>query len=203
MSKIVCTLDPNRCDSHILLSQGNLVITNDAIVDYNRKVMGTLAFAAGTIAFEGYFWSNSRPANGLANLCSIGVASVRCPINGTNAYVGGDTVAGQIASCGLRPSDGTGSATGAGMYMNNTLQGSAFNTIGERQCIGVMLVNDPVTPIVAFQVDNNYLGQVTLPAGLFYVPAISIGCSASAGDVNAYVNFGQYRLDYPTMLVNN
>jgi hypothetical protein len=196
MSKIVCTLDPNNCDSHILLSQGNLVCTNDAIVDFHRKVKGTIPFAAGTIAFEGYFWSTSRPTSGLVNLCSIGVCSHQTP---TNEYVGGDTTSATVASCGLRPSDGT--VNGAGIYLGGALQGSAFNNAGERACIGVMLVNDPVTPIVTFQINGHYQQQVNLPAGLFYVPAVSVGCSATAGDVNAYVNFGQYRLDYPNMVV--
>jgi hypothetical protein len=171
MSKIVCTLDPNRCDkSHsVVAGQPRHHERRDRRLQPQGHGHARVR-RWERIAFECYFWSTAGPANGLANLCSIGVASVRCPMNGTNAYVGGDTVAGQIASCGLRPSDGTGSATGAGIYMNNTLQGSAFNTIGERQCIGVMLVNDPSTPIVAFQVDNNYLGQVTLPAGCSTFP---------------------------------
>jgi hypothetical protein len=196
-ARTFATLDPNRIDGSLSLSQGNCVVTTNAIVDYNRKALGTLAFGAGTIAFECYFWSTSRPNSGLLNLCSVGVASTACPLN---LYVGGDTSTASVVSCGLRPSDGSGGATGAGIYSNGALQGSAFNQVAERSCIGVMLVNDPTTPIVSFHVNGNNVGQFTLTAGLFYVPAVSIG-SASVGDVSAYLNFGQYALDYPLMQV--
>jgi len=201
MSKVICTLDPNRCDSHLLLSQGFTVVTNDSIVDYNRKVLGTLAFAAGRVGFECSFWSNSRPTLGPVNLASVGVASVLSPINGTNSYVGGDTVTSTVDSCGLRPSTGA-STNAAGIYRNNALVGSAFQNCFERQVISVLLDCTGAAPIVSFGVQGNYVGQATLTAGLFYVPAVSVGCSTTAADISAYLNFGQYRLEFPNMWIN-
>lgn len=200
MSKIIDTLDPNRCDNSIILSQGFTVATNNAIVDYNRKVTGNLAFAAGRIAYECKFWSNSRPTNGPANLTSVGVCSVQTPVTGH--YVGGDTVTATVDSCGLRPSDGSAGGGLAGIYRNNALVGSTFANCFERQTIGVMLDNTVSPPIVAFQVNGQPAGQATLTAGLFYLPAISIGCSASAGDISAFLNFGQYRFDYNNFWIN-
>jgi hypothetical protein len=202
VSKTICTLDQNRCDQHLLLSQGFTVVTNDSIVDYNRKVLGTIAVAAGRVGFECSFWSNSRPTNGPVNLSSVGVASVLSPINGTNSNVGGDTVSSTVDSCGLRPSDGSAGGGLAGIYRNNALVGSTFPNCFERQVISVLLDNTQSPPIVSFGVQGNYVGQSVLTAGLFYVPAVSIGCSAAAGDISAYLNFGQYRLEFPNMWIN-
>lgn len=199
MSRILCTLDPNRCDGNILLSQGFTIATNNAIVDYNRKVLGTLAFASGRLAFECTFWSNSRPAKGPPNLSSVGVVSVQTPITGH--YVGGDTTSATVDGCGLRPSDGATTPL-AGLYRNNALVGSTFDACFERQVIGVLLDNTVSPPLVSFQVNGSYSGQSVLTAGLFYVPAVSIGCAASAGDIGAYLNFGQYRFEYPNFWMN-
>lgn len=199
-SKILCTLDPHRCNSGLTLSQGNRVVTTNAIETYNRAVFGTIAIAAGQLAFECYFWSTSRPSLGLTNLCSVGVAAVNADYN-TN-YVGqAAPVSTIIQSCGLRPSDGTGSATGAGIYTNNAST-TTFNTVAERSCIGVLLDCTGAAPIVAFHVNGSYINQVTLSAGTFYVPAVSIGSTVAAGDVSAYLNFGQNRLDYPFFSVS-
>jgi hypothetical protein len=199
MSRVLCTLDPNRCDGAILLSQGFTVATNNAVVDYNRKVLGTLAFAAGRIAFECTFWSNSRPKKGPTNLASVGVVSAQTPITG--AYVGGDTVTSVVDGAGLRPSDGA-TTPKAGLYRGNSLVGSTFDACFERQVIGVLLDNTLAAPTVSFQVNGSYSGQVALTAGLFYLPAVSIGCSASAGDISAFLNFGQYRFEYPNFWIN-
>lgn len=188
-NRTVCTLNANACDSALTLSQGGLVVTTNKICDFHRAVHGTLPFATGTLGFECYFYSQSQPAAGLANLCSVGVAAANTP---TNEYVGGLST-----SYGFRPSDGAGNA---GIYTNNVLQ-TAFQQKPERHCIGILLVNDPVTPIMAVHLDGNYLGQVNLTAGVFYVPSVSIGSSASATDVAAYLNFGQHNLDYPIMTV--
>jgi hypothetical protein len=198
-AKTFCTLDLHRCDSALSISQGGLVVTTNKLADFHRKVLGTLAFSTSSLAFECQFWSTSRPTLGLVNLCAVGVASIGSAISGK--FVGEDTTSGLVASCGLRPSNGTGGDTGAGIYSNNVLQQS-FRQIDERQVIGVLLSNDPTTPIVAFHVNGNYLGQFTLPAGLLYAPAVSLGSTAAAGDVSAYLNFGQYALDFPYMSVS-
>jgi hypothetical protein len=200
-SRILCTLDPHRCNAGLLLSQGNRVVTTNAIETYNRMVFGTLAMASGQLAFECYFWSTSRPTGGLTDLCSVGLAVVNADYNSN--YCGqAAPIGGVIQSAGLRPSDGTGSDTGAGLYTNDTLVGSAFQSVEERTCIGVLYDALGATPIVAFHVNGSYVGQISLTAGKFYVPAVSIGSSAAAGDVSAYLNFGQNRFDFPNMTVN-
>jgi hypothetical protein len=199
-SRIFCTLDPHRCNSGLTLSQGNRVVTTNAIQNFHRMVFGTLAFAAGKIAFECSFWSTSRPTLGLVDLCSVGVAAVHADFNSN--YCGEAVpVGGVIQSVGLRPSDGSGGATGAGIYTSDTLVGSAFNTVAERKVIGVFLDNTPATPIVTFSVNGSYIGQVNLTAGTFYVPAVSLGAIASPDDVSAYLNFGQSRFDFPVFSV--
>ena len=189
-ARTLATLDPNRRDGSLSLAQGNLVVTTNVICDFHRKVLGTLGFATGTIGYEMEFYSTSDPQTGLTNLVSIGVADVSVP---TNTYVGED-----LLSFGLRPSDGSGNA---GFYNNNALVGSTFPFVGERNKIGVALFNDPATPIVSFQVNGNYLGQMALTAGHFYLPAIGLGATAAAGDVSAIVNFGQNLFYYPNMSV--
>lgn len=192
MNKIIATLNPNACDPSLILSQGNLVVsTNANSVNYNRMVQGTLPLATGQVAFECQVWSTSRST--LTNIFSVGVAL-------QNETVTGNYVGQSSTSCGLRTSDGAGNA---GIYNNNTLA-TALPQIDERHTLGVYLSNDPVTPIVAFHLDGNYLGQFTLTAGKFYVPALSIGNDGSngvAGDVSAFVNFGQRPFDYPTFTV--
>lgn len=268
-SNVYCTLDPHRCNSSLLLSQGNRVVTTNVIATYNRMVLGTIAMAAGQLSFECKFWSTSRPTAGLTNLCAVGVAAVNAdynsnycgqaaPVSAATAtgtitttvfnaasaltgtfYVGqilsgtgvtagtyitsfgtgtgglgtynvsvsqsvaSTTITGSaVQSAGLRPSNGTASATGAGIYTNDALVGAAMNTIDERHSIGVFLDNTASPPIVAFQLDNNYLGQVNLTAGTFYVPAVSVGSTAAAGDVSAFLNFGQARFDFPIFSVS-
>lgn len=201
-NRILCTLDPHRCNAGLTLSQGNRVATTNAIETYNRMVFGTLAMASGQLAFECYFWSTSRPTGGLTNLCSVGVAAVNADYNSN--YCGqAAPVSSVIQSVGLRPSDGTGSATGAGIYTNNAIAAgtAAFQSVTERLCIGVLYDALSATPIAAFHVNGSYIGQVSLTAGTFYVPAVSIGSSVAPGDVSAYLNFGQNRFDFPYMSV--
>lgn len=191
MNKVFATLDPHRCDAALDLSFGNLVVRTKQVCDIHRMVMGTIALGVGNAKFECRFFSTSFPAAGLANLCSVGVASADCALN---KYVG-EEVDGSSnpMSFGLRTSDGAGVA---GIYAGNAVA-TALQAIPERFCIGVFLYADPVAPYVAWQVDGNFVGQHTLPAGKFWVPAVSIGSSASPDDVAAYVNFGQRGLDFP------
>lgn len=200
-SKILCTLNPHACNSGLTLSQSNCVVVTNAVQTFNRMVFGTLAMATGTLAFECQFFSVSNPTLGLANLCSVGVAHVAADYNSN--YCGQAVpVGGIIQSVGLRPSNGTGSSTGAGIYTSNALSGSAFNQVAERQVLGVFVNLNLGTPLVAFHVNGSYIGQVALTPGAFYVPAVSLGSTVTPNDVAAYLNFGQTRLIYPNMQVS-
>jgi len=195
MSVIYSVLDPNRCDANLSVQQGGLVVTtaplNGAALDIHRACFGTLALGSGHIGFECQFWSNSRPSAGLVNLCSVGVAT---PDSLTSKMVGEQTTSFGLNIC-------TG-ANASGIYNNNALVGSAFpQIVAERSVISVLLYNDPSAPFVSWSVDGNYLGQATLPTGKFWVPAVSIG-SATPGDVSAYLNFGQRRLNYTSLMAN-
>lgn len=190
MNKIYCTLDPHRLGNDLALSQGNLVVTTTDIVDIHRAVFGTLAMASGMLAFECEFWSTSQPAAGLANLCSVGVAAVGSSLA---KYVGEETT-----SWGFRPTEHA-------VYNNNaSISGSAspaLQAVAERNVIGVLLDNTVSPGIASWHVNGNYIFQATLTAGLFYVPAVSIGSSASPNDVSAYLNFGQNLLKFPLFQV--
>lgn len=182
MNKIICTLDPHRMGDKLALSQGNVVVTTTDVCDFHRAVFGNIAIPLNVMAFECYFWSTSNPASGLVNMCSVGIVQKGSSIN---KYVGEEST-----SYGLRTSDGAGNA---GIYNNNGVL-TALPQIAERQCIGVLLNADISNPYVSWQVNGNYLGQVALPTGKFWLPAISIG-SGTPGDVSAYFNAGQHPFD--------
>lgn len=191
MSRIVATLDPHRCGDGLELLQGNVVVTTNKVCDFHRSVFGTLAIGIGTVAFECYFYSTSNPSAGLVNLCSVGIAVQDAALD---KYVGEEADTSGPLSWGLRTSDGAGNA---GIYAGDT-QLIALDQIPERKCIGVILYNDSSAPYVAWQLEGNTLGQVALPTGRFFVPAVSIGSAASPNDNNAYLNFGQHPLDFTT-----
>lgn len=188
-SRIICTLDPHRVGANLTLNRGNLDVTTTGVCDIHRSVFGTVAAGAGQFAYQVYFWSNSRPAAGLANLCSAGIAEVGCRLN---KYAGE-----QALSWGLRPTE-------AAVYNNDAvISGSAspaLQPIGERRCIGVFLDMTGGTPICAWLVNGNLIFQANLTAGKFYVPAISIG-SDSPGNITASLNFGQSLFDFPNFSV--
>jgi hypothetical protein len=264
MSKTFCTLDPHRLGDGLDLSQGNLVVSTTAVCDFHRAVFGSIALGVGNAAFECYVYSTSRPAAGLANLFSVGLAEVHASLN---HYVGEEADSNGVLSYGLRTSDGHGSAgiyaggalqtaravvtgsisgttltvtavtggalgigqvlTGTGITAGTTItafgSGSggtgtytvspsqtagsttitvALQAIDERQCIGVFYYGDISAPKAAWMVNGNYVGQVDLTPGSVYVPAVSIGSSASPTDVSAYCNFGQRLLDFPNFVIN-
>jgi hypothetical protein len=188
-SKILATLDPHRLGDGLSLSQGNLVVTTTKVCDIHRSVFGTIAMAEGKSAFECQFWSASRPSAGLANLCSVGVAESSSSL----AKYAGE----QSTSWGFRPTE-------AAVYKNNaSISGAAspaIQAIPERAVIGVFLDCTASPPIAVWHVNGNPIFQATLTANKFYVPVVSIG-STVAGDVSAYVNFGQRLLNYPLMSV--
>lgn len=200
MNKVYSTLDPHRVGDGLTLSQGNLVVTTTKVCDFHRMAMGTIAMGVGTVSFEGYFFSTSFPSGGLTNLTSIGVAEVGCVLN---KYVGEeistDTAAAAM-SWGLISSGGMTSG-GPGIHAGGALLVSTPE-IAERTCIGVLVKLSPSGSYASWHANGNYLGQVTLPQGKFFVPAVSIGSSASPDDVSAYLNFGQRGLDYPTMILD-
>jgi hypothetical protein len=191
MSRIVATLDPHRLGDGLELLQGNVVVTTNKVCDFHRMVMGSIAIGIGTVAFECYFYSTSNPSAGLVNLCSVGIAVQDADLG---AYVGEEADTNGPQSWGLRTSDGAGNA---GIYAGNS-QLVALDQIPERKCIGVILYNDQANPYVMWQIEGNTLAQVALPTGRFYVPAVSVGSSASPNDNAAYLNFGQHPLDYTT-----
>lgn len=198
MNKVFCTLDPHRLGDGLELSQGNLVVTTTKVCDFHRMVLGTIALGAGDAAFEAYVFSQSRPSAGLSNLSSVGVAIADCSLD----KVVGEEVSADTAaiptSIGYIPAGGLTSG-GPGIHAGGSLVETLQET-GERQCLGVYLSN--THGFVSFHVNGNYLGQYALTPGKFWVPAGSIGSSASPNDVAMYFNFGQRGLDYPNFWLN-
>ena len=196
MNRIVCTLDPHRLGPGLVLSQGNLVVScAGSDISYPamfaRAVFGTIAIAAGRVAFECSFWSTSRPAAGLSNLCSVGVAEVTEPLN---QFVGHGAL-----SYGYRPTE-------AQVWNNNAdistgVAAPALQPVAERQKIGVLLDCTGANPICSWQVNGSYIFQTQLHPSKFYVPAVSIG-STTPGDVSAEFNFGQFLFWYPFFSVS-
>jgi hypothetical protein len=195
VSRVYATLDPHRLGDGLELLQGNLVVTTNKVCDFHRMVMGSIAIGVGTVAFECYFYSTSNPSAGLVNLSSVGVAFQDAALD---QYVGEEADSNGPVSWGFRPSDGAGNA---GIYAGDT-DLDPLDQRPERHCLGVLLYNDPVSPFVAWQIDGNAMGQEALPTGKFYVPAVSIGSSASPDDNAAYLNFGQHPLDFPVFTVD-
>lgn len=188
-SKILATLDPHRLGDGLVLSQGNLVVTTNSVLDIHRSAFGSIEMAEGMSAFECQFWSTSRPSAGLANLCSVGIAESDASLA---KYVGEEAT-----SWGFRPTE-------AAVYNNDaSISGAAspaIQTTAERVTIGVLLDCIASPPIAVWHVNGNPIFQVTLSANKFYVPAVSIG-SSTPGDVSAYLNFGQRLLNFPLMSV--
>jgi hypothetical protein len=184
-SRTYATLDANRLGDGLLLDMGNLVVlTNADNLDNHRKVLGTVAKGAGDSFFECYFYTDTQPDD-LADMCSVGVATADSPLD---AYVGED-------------SDSYGFIVGTGEIMN---AGSAVETVNEqaeRTCIGVLLRADPVSPSLAFYVDGSFVYELALPTGKFWLPAITVS-GLEAGNVRAFVNFGQRGFDYPVAVVS-
>lgn len=188
-SKVLATLDPHRLGDGLVLSQGNLVVTTTKVCDIHRSVFGTIAMAEGMSAFECQFWSTSRPSAGLSGLCRVGLAEVDSSL--------AKAVGEESTSWGLGPTE-------AEITNNNASISSgaspAIQTIAERVCHGVLLDCTVSPPIAVWHVNGNPIFQATLTANKFYVPAVSIG-STIAGDVSAYLNFGQRLLNFPLMSV--
>lgn len=200
MNRVYCTLDPHRLGDGLTLSQGNLVVTTTKICDVQRMVLGNIDLGVGSVGFECYFYSTSYPSAGLVNLTSVGVAEVDCALDqAVGMEVSADTAA-QPKTWGLVSAGGFTSG-GPGIYGGGNLLVST-PAVAERTCIGVFVKLSPSGSYASWHANGNYLGQVSLPAGRFFVPAVSIGSSASPSDVAAYLNFGQRGLDYPMMVLD-
>lgn len=184
-SRTYATLDANRLGDGLLLDMGNLVVlTNADDLDNHRKVLGTVAKGAGDSFFECYFYTETQPDD-LADWCSVGVATSDSPLD---AYVGEDA-------------DSYGFVVGTGEIVNSGAPIVTVNEQVERTCIGVLLRADPVAPSLAFYVKGALVYELSLPTGKFWVPAVTVS-SLEAGNVRAFVNFGQRGFDYPIAVVS-
>lgn len=188
-SRTFATLDPNALGPGLALDLGNLVVTtnqNGLTGTTNQRVHGTIPKAIGGAYFIGYFYSTSQ--GDLTGLCSIGVAE---PDSTLNAYVGEDS-----QSWGMRPADG-------GIW-NGGVQVVAGDPIAERQGIGVYLTMSGTTQgtFLAFYVNGNFYADVFLPDHKFWVPSVGVS-SDVAGDLSAFVNFGQRPFEFQPSPVNS
>lgn len=176
MSKTFATLNPNAIGPGLSLDYGNLVVTTKQNgLDGNRMVLGTVPKAVGHGFIEAYFYSTFR--GDLTGLCSLGLAEVDCPLD---EYVGGPSG----KSWGYRPD--LGGIWNAG---SETDSGSS-QAIAERLCIG--LYANFSDNFAAWYVQGSQIGSVVLPSGKFWVVAIGLGAtSQGAGDLSAFINFGQ------------
>jgi hypothetical protein len=189
MAKTFATLNPNAKDASLILSQGNQIVTTSAPnLTGEHMVLATIPKAVGHVYFETYFWSISRGnENGgtlLTGLAGVGVAELDAALN---KYVGQEA-----NTWGLRPFDGGiwngGSAIVAG------------EPIAERTCLGTYVnFNSTSGPFLAFFTNGSFYASTFLPSDSngneFMVAAISLGCGPDAGDLSAFVNFGQRPFD--------
>jgi hypothetical protein len=184
-SRTFATLNANALGGGLLLSAGNLIVTTDTDnIDRNRKVLGTVPRGTGDAYFECYFYSDTRPDD-LSETCSVGVAT---PDSALDQATGEDA-------------DSFGLIVGTGEITTHD-SGSLFvNPLTERLCIGVLLRADLVAPTLAFSVNGSLLEEIALPAGKFWVPSLTVS-GLPAGDMKAFVNFGQRGFDYPAVVVS-
>lgn len=184
-SKTFATLNANALGEGLLLSSGNMIVTTDADgLDNHRKALGTVPRGTGDAYFECYFYSDTRPDD-LGGSCSVGIATPDSPLD---EYTGEDA-------------DSFGLIVGTGEITTHDSAGLFVNPQAERLCIGVLLRADPVSPTVAFSVNGSLLAEIALPAGKFWVPSVTVS-GLPAGDMKAFLNFGQRGFDYPAIVVS-
>jgi len=192
-SRTFATLNPNAMGSGLALDLGNLVVTTsqDSLGSASSSccVFGTIPKAVGHAYFETYFYSTSR--GDLSGLLSVGLAEVSADLD--------QRVGDGLDTWGFRPADG-------GIWNDGALIVSG-DPIAERICIGVCAQFDsPGGPRLTFFTDGSFYASVvmnvTSSGSPFYVPAIGIDLSV-AGDVSAFVNFGQRAFDNQPHLVNS
>lgn len=192
-ARTFATLDPNALGSGLALDLGNLVVTTNqdsqGSASNSCTVFGTIPKAVGHAYFEAYFYSISR--GDLTGLLSIGLAEVTADLD--------RRVGDGFDTWGLRPAEG-------GIW-NDGLEILTGDPIAERICIGVLAQFDaPSGPTLNFFTDGSFYGRVVMnvssSGSAFYVPAIGIDLSV-AGDVSAFINFGQRAFDNQPSPVNS
>lgn len=172
------TLDRNRMGPALLLDGSDLQLTTSIACDANRTVLGNLPALSGDFAYEIYFWSTSRAS--LAGLLSYGVATADVDLA---ARLGTDSAGA-----------GYGFAAADGLVQNNSSTIETVQEQGERIALGCHLSLSPSEATCEFLVSGNVVSTIDLPTGVAWYPALSIG-GASAGDLVAGINFGQWRFD--------
>lgn len=183
-TRVNSTLNPNALGPGLVLDYGNVVVsTNAGALDIHRKVLGRIPKGVGISYFE--FWHYSNLQGNLANLVAVGIAQQDAPL---------DTAVGEDAtSWGFQLTEG--------VTRNNNATVDTYQPVAERTCVGVLLVNDPMSPTVSWYVNGSLLGTNAIAAGKFWVPAISIGTDADgAGGLKAFVNFGQRPFEHPIIV---
>ena len=186
-SRTFATFDPNRIGDGLALEMGNLILrTNADQLSNQRKCLGTVPRGSGDAYFECYFYSDTRPDD-LADSCSVGIALVTSPLDN---YVGED-------------SDSIGLIVGTGEIQTAGAAIETVNAQAERLCIGVLLrlAGSSAGDSVAFSVNGSLLAEVAIPSSNFWVPAVTVS-GLDAGDMRAFVNFGQRGFDYPAIVVS-
>jgi hypothetical protein len=186
-SRTFATLDPNRIGDGLALEMGNLIVkTNADQLSNARKCLGTVPRGTGDAYFECYFYSDTRPAD-LAETCSVGIAQVGSSLD---TYVGEDA-------------DSIGLIIGTGEIQSGGSVIETVNSQAERLCIGVLvrLEAGSAGDTVAFSVNGNLLYEASIPDGQFWVPAVTVS-GLDAGDMRAFLNFGQRGFDYPAIVVS-
>lgn len=172
-TRVYATLDPNSIGPGLFLDAGNLVVSTAAdALDSHRKVLGTVPKAVDDSYFECHFWSVAQTS--LAGMIAVGVAQQFALLD--NA-VGEDSF-----STGYWPADG--------VVKQNNATIATCPVVNERVCIGVLVhLSTPGSEQVVFSVDGNQVAVAPLPAGKFWLPAVTVS-GGNAGEVQAVLNFG-------------
>ena len=140
-------------------------------------VLSTIPKAVGQVNAEVYFYSNSR--GDLSGLCAVGIAEADSPLD---EIVGG--ASGK--SYAFRPADG------GIWHAESEIDSGSTQPVSERLCLGIRAdFNNVSGPLLTWAVEGSDIGYVLLPTNKFWCLAISVGCGDEAGDVSAFVNFGQ------------
>ncbi len=177
MSARTCVIDSNACGAGLSVDDSMLQITTIAgALSSARSVHGDVSAMSGEFAFELYVWTVSRVA--LGTRVSIGIAKPT------------DTLDHEIGSS----ADSYGYRIGDGTVRNNSSTLVTVQTAAERTCIGVRVSLAPGAASVSWYVAGTLVHTQSLPTGQAWVPAVTIS-GGDAGDINAWLNFGQHRWD--------
>lgn len=176
-TRIFATLDTNAAGPGLLVDSGRSIVTTSAgNLDNHRKALGTILRSVGEASYECYFYSDSQTA--LGSRVAIGVCAPHSPLD---KAVGEDNL-----SYAYYP--------GTGAIMWNNLGLVSVPQVAERVCLGVHV--DLVNLIVRWYAAGNFVGKLTLPAGISWLPAVTIS-GGVAGDMKASLNLSG-PMDYPS-----